>query len=77
MAVILTLGVGLCLFDQDAGHDVMALDLCLVMAAAHSLTPIILTGPLRSGRALAYLGLGFGNVPVRVLDPPPRLARLS
>jgi hypothetical protein len=76
LAVFLTLGTSLCLFDQDAGHhEGTALDLCVLMVVVLSIAPLLLVRPLLSGRADAYLPLALTNAPVRTLDPPPKRSR--
>lgn len=80
LAVVLALGAGQCLFDQDDRYgtrDCMMLDLCLLMVVVLSIAPILLAGPLLSGWAEAYIPLTLVTAPVRVLDPPPKTAALS
>jgi hypothetical protein len=78
LTVLLTLGTGFCLFDQDAGHrEGMALDFCVLMVVVVSIAPMLLARPLLSGRVDSFLPLAFTNAPVRTLDPPPKRARRS
>ena len=76
LTVLLTLGTGFCLFDQDAGHhEGMALDFCVLMVVVVAIAPTLLARPLLSGRVDAFLPLAFTNAPVRTLEPPPKRAR--
>jgi hypothetical protein len=76
LTVLLTLGVSLCLFDQDGDlHDGMALDFCLLMVLAPAITHVLLERPLLSGRADADLPVMVTTASGRTLDPPPKRAR--
>ena len=80
VALLLVLGAGQCFLDQGDHHWMhggMTLDLCLLMVMVLSVAPILLAGPLLSGRAEAFFALAFVTVPVRVLDPPPKTTLLS
>ena len=75
VAVLLTLAAGQCLLDQDDERgNGMALDLCLLVVVVLSIAPVLLAGPRRSGWADAYFPRVLATAPVRVLDPPPKLA---
>lgn len=73
--VLLTLGVGLCLFDGDEGDNGISVDLCAGLAMLSVATIILVIGLIHclpiDKPAIAYA------VSVRRLDPPPKRSLLS
>jgi hypothetical protein len=75
--VLLTLGIGLCLFDVDDHHaaDGVSFDLCLglaIVSIAVVVLTVVLVHPL-----VADPRYVLHAVPLHRLDPPPRSAALS
>ncbi len=68
--VLLTLGVGLCLFDGDEGDNGMCVDLCLGLAMFSVVTVVLVIGLIHllsiDLRTIAY------SVSLHRLDPPPK-----
>lgn len=71
--ILLTLGIGLCLFDGDefgpAGHG-SALDVCNGLALFSLAT--MLVGPAALGRISPHPAAHVHVPSIRRLDPPPR-----
>jgi hypothetical protein len=73
--VLLTLGVGLCLFDGDGGGKGMCVDLCLGLAMFSVAAVVLVIGLIHllpiDLPAMAYA------TSLRRLDPPPKRSFLS
>lgn len=73
--VLLTLGVGFCLFDGDEGENGMSVDLCLGLAMFSVATAILVIGLIHllpvDLPAIAYA------TSLHRLDPPPKPSFLS
>ncbi len=73
--VLLTLGVGLCLFDGEEGDNGMCVDLCLGLAMFSVAAVVLVIGLIHllpiDLPAIAYATL------LRRLDPPPKRSFLS
>ena len=74
LAVVVTAGLGVCLFDgHDHGDDFMARDLCVGLFVV-ALPGIVFAGLVVVGVAPSWFAAGLVAVPIPVLDPPPKLA---
>lgn len=73
--VLLTLGVGLCLFDGDEGGNGLCVDLCLGLAMFSIASVVLVIGLIHllpiDLPAIAYA------TSLRRLDPPPKRPFLS
>jgi hypothetical protein len=78
-AVLLALGIGLCLFDADGhlanGHATSP-DLCLAMIIV-SVVTVFLAGRLAGSWALLVPVMAPYTVTIHIPDPPPKSLSLS
>ena len=73
--VLLTLGVGMCLFDDDEGEHGMSVDLCFGLAMFSVATVILVIGLIHLLR-IDLPAIGYATS-LYQLDPPPKRSFLS
>lgn len=73
--MLLTLGVGLCLFDGDEGDNGPSVDLCVGLAMLSVATVILVIGLIHL-LPIDLPAIGYATSLYR-LDPPPKRSVLS